>query len=179
MPSAFCCFAVRCNRYHGLDHDVRIDTAIGQSHLPAAKLLEIELPQAFRPSEVALRIMRDAVSGEKITEVEPEAGLCIMRVTILEAFDVAKRLRFVKTIFELHQANPDRRKIRTGRSLSCGPYGNAASGQSSCRDDEDDQLVSTHCDDHRRTKLQRASWRSLPTDGEAVRFLGGPTIPQP
>ncbi len=105
---------------------MRIDTAFRQSQLPAAKLLEIKLSQAFRTSEIALRIMRDAVGGEEVAEVEPKAGLRVMRVTILEAFDVAKGLRFVKAIFKLHQSNPDCRKVVAGRDLSRGPHCNAA-----------------------------------------------------
>src|SRR3989449_10000652 len=105
MPSPSSCFAILCNGHHGLNHDVRIDAAFRQSQLPAAKLLEIKLSQAFRASEIALRIMRDAVSGEEVAEVEPKAGLRVMRVTILEAFDVAKGLRFVKGIFKLRQSN--------------------------------------------------------------------------
>ena len=75
---------------------MRIDTAFRQSQLPAAKLLEIKLAQAFRASEIALRIMGDAAGGEEVGEVEPKAGLRVMRVTILEAFDVAQGLRLVQ-----------------------------------------------------------------------------------
>src|SRR5436190_9946082 len=105
MPSAFCRFAILCNGHHGLDHDMRIDTALRQSQLPAAKLLEIKLSQAFRASEIALCIVRDAIGGEEVAEVEPKAGLRVMRVAILEAFDVAKRLSFVKAAFKLSQSS--------------------------------------------------------------------------
>jgi hypothetical protein len=69
-----------------------------------------------------------------------------MRVAILEAFDVAKGLRFVKAVFKLHQANSDCRKFIGGRDLSCGPHCNAASGRASGREEESEQLLSTHCD---------------------------------
>src|SRR5678815_4955995 len=122
MPSASCCLAIRCNGHHGLDHDVRIDSAFRQSQLPAAKLLEIELPQTLRTSEISLRIVGDAVSGEEIAEVEPKAQLRIMRVTILETFDVANGSRFLKTIFKLRHPNLDRSKTVVGRNLSRGPH---------------------------------------------------------
>src|SRR5437868_465650 len=114
MPSASCCFAVLCNGHHWLDHDVRIDAAFGQSQLPAAKFLEIKLSQAFRTPEIALRIMRDAVSREEVAEVKPKAGLRVVCIAILEAFDVAKRLRAVKAIFKLRQSNSDCRKVAAG-----------------------------------------------------------------
>src|SRR5436190_24180140 len=110
MPSPSGCLAILRNGHHGLNHDVRIDTAFRQSQLPAAKFLEIKLSQAFRASEIALRIVRDAVAGEEVAEVQPKAGLRIVRVTILEAFDVAKGFRVVKNIFKLHQSSPDCRK---------------------------------------------------------------------
>src|SRR5688572_19802347 len=133
MPSAFCRFAILRKRHHGLDHDVRIDTAFRQSQLSAAKLLEIKLSQAFRASEIALRIVRDAVSGEEVAEVEPKAGFRVMRVTILEAFDVAKGLRVVKNVFKLYQSSPDCREVAIGCDLSPGSHCNRESGYASRR----------------------------------------------
>ena len=117
MPSTSRSLAILCNGHHGLNHDVRIDTAFRQSQLPAAKFLEIKLSQAFRTAEIALGIMRDAVRAEEIAEVEPKAGFRVVRVTILKAFDVAKRLCFVKAVFKLHQSNSERSKIVAGRYL--------------------------------------------------------------
>src|SRR4026209_2084842 len=111
MPSTLCCFAILCNGHHGLDHDARVDTAFRQSQLPSAKLLDVKLSQALRASEIALCIMRNAVSGEEVAEVEPKAGLGVVRVAILEALDVAKGLRLVKAIFKLHKSNSDCRKV--------------------------------------------------------------------
>src|SRR5215468_5879752 len=110
MPSSSCAFTVRGNGHYGLNHDVRINTALRQSQLSAAKLLEIELSQAFRTAEIALRIMRDAIRREEIAEVEPKARLRIMRIAILEAFDVANGLRSMKKVFKLRHSNPDCRK---------------------------------------------------------------------
>jgi hypothetical protein len=70
--------------------------------------------------------MGDAVGGEQIAQVEPKARLRIMRVTILEVFDVANGLRTVETILELRDSNPDWPKV-CGRDLSRGAHGNAAS----------------------------------------------------
>src|SRR5215813_9966005 len=101
MPSSSCAFTVRGNGHYRLNHDVRINTAIRQSQLSAAKLLEIKLSQAFRTTEIALRIMRDTVSGEEIAEIEPKTQLRVMRVTILDTFDVANGAGLVKIVFKL------------------------------------------------------------------------------
>src|SRR5262245_34117120 len=66
--------------------------------------------------------MRDAVSGEEIAEVEPKTQLSVMRVTILEAFDVASGSRFVKIVFKLRHSILDCCKTVGRCDLSCGPH---------------------------------------------------------
>ena len=111
---------------------MRINAAFRQSQLPAAKLLEIKLSQAFRPPEIALRIVRYAVSSKEIAEVEPKARLRIMRVDGLEAFDVANGLRSATAIFKLRHSRPDCSKPVAWRDLGRSSHCDATSG----RDDE-------------------------------------------
>ena len=119
------------------------------SHLGLASweaLLEIELPQVFRTSIVALRIMRDAVCCKQITEVEPKPGLRVVCVAVLEALDVSNGLSLVNKILELSQSNSDCRKIVGWHNLSCGQLGNAAGRHASCCDDECERLLPSHGD---------------------------------
>src|SRR4051812_1264206 len=79
--------------------------------------------------------MRDAVSGEKIGEVEPKTHFRVMRVTILETFDVADGARFVKIVFKLRHSNLDCGKTVDGCDLSRGPHCEEATRRP-CNDDE-------------------------------------------
>jgi hypothetical protein len=146
MPSALCRFAIFGDGHHGLYHDVRIDPAFRQSQLPAAKLLKIKLSQTFRTTEIALSIVRDAVCGEEVAEVEPKARLRVMGVAVLEAFDIAKCLSFVKAAFNLSQANSNCRKVIGRRDLGRGPKCYAANCRASRTDQECEQLSPTHSD---------------------------------
>src|SRR6185369_2230036 len=79
--------------------------------------LKIKFPQTFRAAEIALRIVRDTVSGEEIAEVQPKAQLGVMRVAVLESLDIANSSRSVDAVFKLRHSSVGCIEPVAGREL--------------------------------------------------------------
>ena len=66
MPSTSGCFAILCDSHHGLNHDVRIDSAFRQPQLPTAELLKRFYPKV--PVKAKLAEFETLLSNKKARE---------------------------------------------------------------------------------------------------------------
>jgi hypothetical protein len=89
VPAAACRATGRVERHHGLQHEMRIQATVGKSELPAAHLLEEQLPDGFAV-QIACGIVGNRVLGEEVGEIVPEPELDVVAVGVLQTLDRAE-----------------------------------------------------------------------------------------
>ena len=90
-PSSLRGSAVRRERDHRLEQDVRVDAAFGEAELPLSDLLKKELTDRSLSAR-ALLIVGDGVLGEQVREVVPQTEFYVVSVGVLQALDGADGL---------------------------------------------------------------------------------------
>ena len=92
--------AVGVERDDGLQHDVRIQPAVGEAEPALPYLLVEQPPERLLADEIARGVVTDGVRREQIREVVPHAELGVLAVRVLETFDRANGFRLADARLE-------------------------------------------------------------------------------